>query len=425
MPLILAILLAAGAETVSDTETWNEGVGYYEAGDTTNALRVLRPLMYSKGYAARAAEVVAKLEYEAGEREEAAAAAQIALRGNPGGGRENRNFTRATDGLAEYRKNRHIGEVLEKSRGKDAGDMLLNAAHEARKVFEEAGTYRTNEASRAVAMADSLAERAGALADVWIPVREAIALAVTNEEDAATILLQLEEARKTTEKAAGLLADFDGEAYDSMAMAESDFTRFLKLCIMPPAALDEDWAAQSNAWQDVETVNGRDWQREALDYTQAFRAKFPAWARMYEQQAESNTNMTSFAQEDQEKIEALAVRLEKLQLECIEKLLPPKQEEALTIIREMQGLMPKNRNGAGAQGEAGAEGEAKPEPQEGQEEGGEAEERQEEEAQEEGDHAQEELEALLKKAEERNEEHEADKKARSRKAPLPPNERDW
>ena len=35
------------------------------------------------------------------------------------------------------------------------------------------------------------------------------------------------------------------------------------------------------------------------------------------------------------------------------------------------------------------------------------------------------FEALLKKAQERNDEHEADKKARMRKAPLPPNERDW
>ena len=36
-----------------------------------------------------------------------------------------------------------------------------------------------------------------------------------------------------------------------------------------------------------------------------------------------------------------------------------------------------------------------------------------------------ELEATLKKAQERNDEHEAEKKARMRKAPLPPNERDW
>jgi HSP20 family molecular chaperone IbpA len=36
-----------------------------------------------------------------------------------------------------------------------------------------------------------------------------------------------------------------------------------------------------------------------------------------------------------------------------------------------------------------------------------------------------ELEAVLKIAQERNDEHEAEKKARMRKAPLPPNEKDW
>ncbi|MBQ4471077.1 MAG: hypothetical protein II946_01995, partial [Kiritimatiellae bacterium] len=36
-----------------------------------------------------------------------------------------------------------------------------------------------------------------------------------------------------------------------------------------------------------------------------------------------------------------------------------------------------------------------------------------------------EIEAILRRAQERSDEHEADKKARIRKAPLPPNERDW
>ncbi|MBQ6915669.1 MAG: hypothetical protein IJQ65_08100, partial [Kiritimatiellae bacterium] len=36
-----------------------------------------------------------------------------------------------------------------------------------------------------------------------------------------------------------------------------------------------------------------------------------------------------------------------------------------------------------------------------------------------------EIDAVLRKAQERSDEHEADKKARMRRAPLPPNERDW
>ena len=53
-----------------------------------------------------------------------------------------------------------------------------------------------------------------------------------------------------------------------------------------------------------------------------------------------------------------------------------------------------------------------------------------EDAADEGDEKQptpeeKEIEAVLKKAQERNDEHEAQKRARARKARLPPNERDW
>jgi len=80
---LAAFLLAATEPATTDGEVWNEGVEYYRAGDVTNALRVLRPLILTKSHGARAAEVVAKLEYEKGNIEEAANAAQIALRAAP------------------------------------------------------------------------------------------------------------------------------------------------------------------------------------------------------------------------------------------------------------------------------------------------------------------------------------------------------
>ena len=53
--LLSFVLLARADETsVTDGEVWNEGVEYYRAGDVTNALRVLRPLMLSKSHGARA-----------------------------------------------------------------------------------------------------------------------------------------------------------------------------------------------------------------------------------------------------------------------------------------------------------------------------------------------------------------------------------
>ena len=123
---MLAAAFAGDAER-TDGEVWNEGVEYYRAGDVTNALRVLRPLLLSRTHGARAAEVVAKLEFEKGDLEEAASAAQIALRAAPDDPKANRNFTRATDRLPAVREEEHLKAVLKAAEGKDPGALLLAA----------------------------------------------------------------------------------------------------------------------------------------------------------------------------------------------------------------------------------------------------------------------------------------------------------
>jgi hypothetical protein len=441
----------ADEKAESDGEVWNAGVSAYRKGDVTNALSVLRPLMLSRTHGARAAEVVAKLEYDRGNREEAAVAAQIALRAAPGDARLNRNFTRAADGLAEARKTKRINEVLKRYQGQDPGALMLSSTKDLRKLTEEAGVYRTNAAPRAVALSDALSARAGKLSECWIPLREAVVQSVTNREDAAAMVMQVEAAQAKTDKAAEELSDMDASAYSTLADVEHDYTRMLKLVIAPPAALDEDLLCQSNAWKDVEEFNSRPWQREALDYTRAFRAKFPQWARAYEQKAQSDTNLPPFTAEDQAKVSALATELEKLQLECVEKNLPPVQEKAIARILEIRELLPKDGGGqGGGQGGSGddsrngqndndgrQENDKKPEngnddgqlpENEGQDENkdGSGEEERKDDSGESGDEDENrEVEAVLKKAQERNDEHEAEKKARIRKAPMPPNERDW
>ena len=443
---LAAFLLAATEPATTDGEVWNEGVEYYRAGDVTNALRVLRPLILTKSHGARAAEVVAKLEYEKGNFEEAANAAQIALRAAPDDAKANRNFTRATDRLPAIREEEHLKSVLKAAEGKDPGAMLLAATKDCRALMAESGAYRTNRAEKAVALADALSKRAERLSDSWIPVRELIAQSVTNEEQAATISAQIDAARKKTKEAAKKLGDLDPEAYPLLSDAEHDFTRFVKLTVMPPAAMDEDLVAQSNAWLDVEQFNGRSWQQDALDYTRAFRAKFPAWARAYEQQAQSDTNKPPFTAEDQAKVSALATELEKIQLGCVDKSLPPEQEKALEIINEIRELLPKDPNGGGQnqqqqqkndqqQNQNQQQNQQNQDQQQGQRQ-------QQDEQQDQGDDKNDdnrdepdegdqqdaedqEVEAVLKKAQERSDEHEAEKKARMRRAPLPPNERDW
>ena len=447
----LAFLLAAETPALTDGEVWNQGVDAYRGGDVTNALRVLRPLLYSKTHGARAAELVAKLEHERGNRVEAAAAAQIALRAAPDDPRANRNYTRAADGLGAFLEARRVESVLKAAEGKDPGSLLESATADAQALMTESGAYRTNAPVRAVALSDMLSARAERLADAWLPVRQAIAQAVTNEQEAATIVDQLNQAQAKTKRAAKELADLDGAAYSTLAEVEADFTRFLKRAVMPPAALAHDLVCQSNAWQDVEAFNSRPWQQDALDYTRSFRAKFPAWARAYEQQAQADTNKPPFKAEDQAKVSALATELEKIQLECIEKELPPMQEKALGIIREMQSLLPQDKNGGGQNNpqqnqqnqdqnkdkdknkDQQQDQQQNQDPQQNQtqdqdpqdQKDDDKQQNQDDQSSDEDQKDDQEVEAVLKAAQERNDEHEADKKARMRKMQLPPNERDW
>lgn len=436
--VLLSLFCARADEPVSDTEVWNEGVSFYEAGDVTNALRVLRPLMLSKSYAARAAEVVAKLEYLQENREAAASAAQIALRANPKDGKANRNFTRTTDGLKEARRTKHIDAVLAASKGKEPGSILASATADARRLLLESGVYRTNAAPRAVELADAYQKRAECLADVWIPVREVIVQSVTNEEQSATILQQIADAEARTHQAAAELGDLADGAYGSVGSIEHDFTRFLKLTALPPLAMDEDLSAQSNAWQDVETVNGRAWQKDALDFTRTFRAKFPMWARAYEQEAQADTNKPPFRAEDQAKISALATELEKLQIECCEKNLPPSQKKAIDLICEIRELLPKDSNSSSGQPPPQQQNQEQQRNQDQNQEQNQEQPKQQNSEEAEPEESQQpdeangspkeedaDIEAVMKKAQERNDEHEAEKKARMRKVPLPPNERDW
>ncbi|HBO98633.1 MAG TPA: hypothetical protein DD637_02175 [Verrucomicrobia bacterium] len=451
-------LHAAEAPAQSEAEVWNAGVDAYRANDTANALRLLRPLMLSRTFGARASEAVAALSCKAAHDplantnalanlEESARAAQIALRAAPEDARLNRNFTRSTEGLAALREARHVDEVLAAAKGQDPAALLDRAVDDARRLLAAAGTYRTNAAPRAVELADGLARQAAALADVWIPVRAAIAQSATNEQQAAFLGEQIEAAQGHARAAAEKLADMDEAAYGEAAAAEADVTRFNKLTAGAPQALARDLAAQSNAWQDAERINGRPWQNDALDYTRRFRAAFPAWARAYEQQAQSDTNKPPFTPEAQAEISRLSTEVEKLQMECAGKELPPQQEKCVQMLERINELMPKDKNSGGGnasqpQNNAPRQDNRSPSPNDGQDgqkgkpdsaadapKSEDGQRREDEEREKGGPDApspgEQEIEATLKKAQERTDEHEAEKKARMRKAALPPNERDW
>ena len=273
---------------------------------------------------------------------------------------------------------------------------------------------------------------------------------VTNEEQAATIQSRIDAARNRTAEAARRFGELDADGYSSIADAEKDFNDFFKMMAMPRPAMEEDLVTQSNAWIDVEKINERPWQREALDYTRRFRSVFPAWARQYEQAAQADTNKPPFTAEAQAKVSDLSTQLEKIQLSCCEEIDPPLQEDALDLIRQILDLLPKE--GGGQQGNQGQpkqndkqnQKQDQQQKDDNQDQGQQPDQQQQpddqqdsddqkgDEQKDEGAEGQEEepkddkeVEALLKKAQERNDEHEAEKRARMRKAPLRPDERDW
>lgn len=487
----------ADSEPVPETdgEIWNRGVDLYRAGDMTNAIAVLKPLMLSKTHGARASELVGAMEFARGREhlaespeealrsiESAATDLQAALRSNPNDARMNRNFTRASDRLPELREQAHIGKALKEFGQQDPSSLLGSGVREARSIMVEFPVALTNDAQAAVSRCEAMSRRVERLSDMWIALKKGVAQSVTNEQQAMTIMAQVDEARAATDSAAKSLADLDPSAQSSLAQAESSLTRFWKLAILPPAACDEAILSQSNSLVRADTINGRDWQRESLDYMHAFRAKFDQWAQMYGQKAQSDTNMPPFTAEAQAEIKKLVDESTKLQEELVvedERLSKSKPErrgggqsadhaakefrvlEKLNRIRE---LLPKDKNGGGQnQQQGGAQNQNQSndqrnqdkddgkdkdqqdkgqdqqdkgdQPQNGEQNQGEdkkdengkdpSKDGQDEQPAEADGEDDRQVEDVMRKAQERNDQHEADKKARMRNMSLPSNDRDW
>lgn len=479
------VVLAAGAvlhadEAVAqetDSEIWNRGVDLYLAGNHTNALAVLKPLILSKTHGVRASELVGAIEFAEGLKrggegsekplaslESAATDFQSALRSKPDDPRMNRNFTRAVDRLPDLREQARVEKVMKELGRQDPGALLGSGVRDVRALLKEFPAAFTNEARRTVAMCDAMSKRAERLNDTWIAVKAGVAQSVTNEQQAMTINAQVEEARSATEAAAVALSDINPDAQDHLKKAEVSFTRFWKLAILPPAACEESMLAQTNELLKVENGYGRDWQREALEFTQAFRVKFPMWAQTYEQQAQADTNKPPFTKEAQAEISALATEVEKIQIELAKDKVDDgkverkgggkaaeraaNQFDALKKLARIKELLPKDENGGGGQNQQNQQNQDQnkdkdeekdqdknrqqnqdqnqnQDQQENQNEKNEKEQEEKQSAAEGQEKKDEQVEDVLRRAQERSDQHDADKKARMKKAPLPANERDW
>jgi hypothetical protein len=441
------------AAVLSDTEIWNKGVEEYRQGNYTNACATLQPLMLSRTHGARASELVGAIMHEkrkatiaedpiaaASSAESAMTAMQTALRANPEDPRAQRNFTRAADGIEELRSTAHVAKVLKELSSQQPGQIIANALSETRSIMEEQKYVFTNSPDQVISKSEALAKRAEKLADYLIPVKQSIASSVTNEQQAAYIINDIENTQASVEKAIEKLADLSPDADGDLLTAESAFYRFRKMTISPPDAIDEDLKAQTNAFADVEEFNSRPWQPEALDFTRAFRAGFPQWAQQYEQQAQADTNKPPFTKEAQAEISALATEVEKKQLELVKSELPQTQQECIKMLERIRELLPKDNNSQNNQNQNQDQNkdnqqnqnqDQKQDENKNNDDQQNQNENKEQQKQEEKKQSAEEMkdqkavDDLLRKALERSAEHENDKKERARKLPPRPNERDW
>ena len=452
-------LSAARGADVEEAETYryNAGLAYVMAKDSEKAVQALRPLLLSKKNGARAGELLGKLLMERAKADgaedpaqkvkaltEAAAGFQRALRDDPKDARRNRNFTRAVWPLPEAREAAHIAAVM-KEHGQTPPDQLMGTMlAEQRALIESAYGMFTNDAPALVRTAEALAKRQDKQADLWIPLKQHMLQAVTNQQQQAQFAQQVELARDSMKGAAEALRDILPEAVSEVAQPEALVYNFWKAVAMPPALIDEDIICQSNAIKKLEAryLMNRDTQPVGLQLTQMFRERFPEWAQQYQQQAQADTNMPPFTAEDQKKIEELAEHAEKLQQEILDAKTPAQdrpalKEQALADLYEIRALLPKNPKQQQNQQQQNQQEQQQQEQQEQKQEEQEQnqdEQQQEEQQQEEQPQPQEEekkeetpkdVQELLRRALEREKEHDDEQKKRMQKLPMLPSEQDW
>lgn len=449
-----AFLTAAeGADlTAAERYRYNAAYAWWQGGEITNAISVLRPLLTSRKLGTQAAELLGKLQLEESTQsaevepvarytalDSAALAFQQAWRALPEDERAQRNFERAVAPLAAARSEAHIAKVLEKH-GQTPPDQLMQTLLQEQRALQQASAHlMTNQAPQLIVQAEALAERQEQQADLWIPLKQQLLTAVTNQQQQAEMVQMLELSRDRMRGASLALQDLLPQAPQEVAQNEPIVYNFWKMLASAPATLDEDIMCQSNAIQklDLPWLEQRDSQSEALELTQLFRAKFPSFAEALLQQAQSDTNAPAFTPEDQAKIEELAAHAEQVQREvlapeCTGDSRLSLQRQALDDLLEIRDLLPKQSGDQGQQG-------AQPPPEQEQEDQEQQQEQEEPEAAEdeeqqppeepeatpEPEELPQDVEELLRRALEREKEHEEQKKERMRNLPILPGERDW
>ena len=362
--LVGLVFLGVGARAEEglspESEAWNAGIAAYRDGDFTNALERLRPLMQVKTHAARAAELVARIEHdwareraEAGDSEgrlehleSAAAAAQTVLRSFPADARKaddfaraNANFTRATDGLADLREEVRVKRLLEAAGNQEPSAVIKATLADLRSFYGEAKDLPSLAPAERVSKGDDLERRARERADALLVFGRK--LEETAPEAAESVGGIVGTVRADVARSATQFADLDPEAVETVARAESAVTELYRATLDAWSALDEDRTSQTNALAGAAEVGARTWQADALAYTKAFRQRFPQWAEEYEQSRQTATNQPPLTAEARKQIESPASELEEVQTARCRAADKQEQARALDLMRQILELRPR------------------------------------------------------------------------------------
>ncbi len=322
-----------------ESEIWNAGVAAYEAGDVTNAVLLLRPLLGTKSHGARVAEILALSEFEAAKAcaeddpegrlahlESSAVLAQMALRAAPADARLRKNFAEATRDIPRLKDEIHLKALREKL-GKKSPQALVKAAlASSRAGLAESSAPPSPSAETRLAAADALEARFKAIADTC--------RVLPTEELGDLIAL----AERTASAAGNLESGTDASARE----LEGHLTTLYRGLLDPWSALDEDLLSQSNACLRAAESGGRSWQEDALSYSEIFESRFPAWLENYEQQAQADTNAPPYTEEMKVQIETLTLELEDLQKALCDNPTPEGEASAMALIRELLSFRPKS-----------------------------------------------------------------------------------
>ncbi|MEI7945276.1 MAG: VWA domain-containing protein [bacterium] len=432
----------------ADSYRFNAAYAYYQAKNPDKCVETLRPLLTSKKNAVRAGELLGKIQMEQAKAKgaedpaakfealkDAATGFQLALRENSQDERCGRNYTRAVWPLPEAREAAHIAKVL-KEHEKTAPDQLLGTLlKEQRALIEESYSIFTNDAPELIRLAESLATRQEKQADLWIPLKQHVMKSVTNQQQQAQVVQQVELTRDLMKGSTEALRDLLPESVSEVAQSEPSVYGFWKAVAAPPNLIDEDIICQSNAIKKLEMryLMNRETQPEALQLTKLFAQRFPEWAKQYEEQAKANTNMPPFKAEDQAKVKELAIHTDKLQEEILDTKTkeidrPGLKQQALKNLLEISDLLPKNPSGSqGQQQQQDQQQQQQDQKQQEQQQQQQNEQKQEQkqEQQEKKEEAPKDVQELLRRALDREKERENEKKERMNRLPMSPSERDW